>query len=123
MTAERRQQILRLYHLALAREGDERAKVLGDACAGDDELRREVDSLLAHDPPDEFLETLPLSGTLVGQQVGVYRIDSWLESGGMGEVYRATDTTLGRAVAIKLLPPALAFDPERRARLEREAKA
>jgi formylglycine-generating enzyme required for sulfatase activity/dienelactone hydrolase len=134
MTTDRRQQILRLYHLALAREGEERVQFLSEACAGDDELRREVESWLAQPPPDGFLQapalnaagTMPLTGAScarVGQRVGPYRIDSWLESGGMGDVYRATDTTLGRAVAIKVLPPALAFDPERRARFEREAKA
>jgi formylglycine-generating enzyme required for sulfatase activity/dienelactone hydrolase len=133
MTTDRRQQILRLHHLALAHEGNERARVLSDACAGDDALRYEVEVLLAQNPPDDFLESpalkavtaLPLgdaSGALVGQQIGAYRIDSVLGSGGMGDVYRATDTTLGRAVAIKVLPAAFAFDAERRARLEREAR-
>ena len=133
MTTDRRQRILRLHHLALAHEGDERARVLSDACAGDDALRHEVEALLAQNPPDDFLEApalnaateLPLGdpSALVGRQIGAYRIDSTLGSGGMGEVYRATDTVLERAVAIKVISPAFAFDAERRARLEREARA
>ena len=134
MTTDRRQQILRLYHQALAREASERMIFLIDACAGDDDLRREVESRLAHDPPEDFLAApalntvavLPFAnsgGILIGQQIGAYRVDSQLGSGGMSDVYRATDTTLGRSVAIKVLPPLFAHDPERRVRLEREAKA
>jgi eukaryotic-like serine/threonine-protein kinase len=58
-----------------------------------------------------------------GTRLGVYEITASLGSGGMGEVYRARDTRLGREVAIKILPAALARDPERLVRLEREAKA
>ena len=57
-----------------------------------------------------------------GTRLGPYSIVSPLGVGGMGEVYRATDTKLGRDVAVKLLPPAFASDPERLARFEREAK-
>src|SRR6267378_2992413 len=57
-----------------------------------------------------------------GTRLGPYEILSALGAGGMGEVYRATDTTLGRQVAIKVLPDAFAQDPERLARFEREAK-
>jgi eukaryotic-like serine/threonine-protein kinase len=57
-----------------------------------------------------------------GARLGTYEIHSALGSGGMGEVYRATDTNLGRQVAIKVLPEAFAQDPERLARFEREAK-
>ena len=57
-----------------------------------------------------------------GQRLGPYAIVAPLGAGGMGEVYRATDTKLGRDVAIKLLPPAFASDPDRLARFEREAK-
>ena len=57
-----------------------------------------------------------------GQRLGPYAIVAPLGAGGMGEVYRATDTKLGREVAIKLLPPAFASDPDRLARFEREAK-
>jgi formylglycine-generating enzyme required for sulfatase activity/dienelactone hydrolase len=133
MTTDRRQRVLRLYHLALAHEGDERARVLSDACADDDALRHEVEALLAQNPPDDFLEAPALNAVtgspvddasaLVGRQIGAYRIDSTLGSGGMGDVYRATDTVLGRAVAIKVISPAFTFDAARRARLEREAKA
>jgi Tol biopolymer transport system component len=58
-----------------------------------------------------------------GSRLGPYEITAPLGAGGMGEVYRATDTNLGRAVAIKVLPSAFAHDPERLARFEREAKA
>jgi serine/threonine protein kinase len=58
----------------------------------------------------------------IGTQVGVFRIDSQLGVGGMGEVYRAHDTKLDRDVAIKVLPPAFANDPDRLARFKREAQ-
>jgi serine/threonine protein kinase len=57
-----------------------------------------------------------------GTRLGVYEIAAPIGEGGMGQVYRATDTTLGRQVAIKILPDAFAADPERMARFEREAK-
>ena len=57
-----------------------------------------------------------------GTRLGPYEIQSAIGAGGMGEVYRATDTNLGRDVAIKVLPEAFAQDPERIARFEREAK-
>jgi Tol biopolymer transport system component len=59
---------------------------------------------------------------MIGENIGSYRITAKLGAGGMGEVYRARDTKLDRDVAIKVLPPALAEDPERLARFEREAK-
>src|ERR1700690_3952858 len=58
-----------------------------------------------------------------GTKLGPYEIKSSLGAGGMGEVYRATDTKLGRDVALKLLPPEVAHDPERLARFQREAKS
>src|SRR5580765_7513376 len=58
----------------------------------------------------------------VGSRLGAYEILSPLGAGGMGEVYRARDTKLDRAVAIKILPESFAHDPERRARFERGAK-
>jgi eukaryotic-like serine/threonine-protein kinase len=57
-----------------------------------------------------------------GTRIGPYEIVSAIGGGGMGEVYRATDTNLGRQVAIKVLPEAFAQDPDRVARFEREAK-
>src|SRR5215510_11394849 len=62
---------------------------------------------------------MPLSA---GSRLGPYEIQAAIGAGGMGEVYRATDTNLGRQVAIKVLPDAFAQDPERLARFEREAK-
>ena len=58
----------------------------------------------------------------LGARLGPYEIIAQIGAGGMGEVYRATDTNLGRDVAIKVLPDAFAQDPERLARFEREAK-
>src|SRR5215510_3668161 len=62
------------------------------------------------------------SQSRIGRQIGSYQILSLLGKGGMGEVYRARDTKLGRDVAIKILPRAFSSDPERLARFEREAR-
>src|SRR5580692_11251008 len=66
--------------------------------------------------------TQTVTGTLLGRQIGPYRIMSPLGAGGMGEVYRAHDSKLGRDVAIKTLPAEFARDPQRLARLRREAR-
>ncbi len=68
---------------------------------------------------DDDPEPMPLTA---GTRLGPYEIVSPLGAGGMGEVYRATDTKLKRQVAIKILPPALAADPDRLARFQREAE-
>ena len=64
----------------------------------------------------------PAMALAPGSRIGPFEITSQIGVGGMGEVYRATDTNLGRQVAIKILPDALAHDAERLARFEREAK-
>jgi Tol biopolymer transport system component len=134
MRSDRWRQVEDLCHAAMARPAGERATFLAAACAGDDVLQREVESLLAHESRAEGFMSVPAAavagstgldharGTLVGQRLGSYAIRSLLGVGGMGEVYRAHDDTLGREVAIKVLPPAFTADPERRARFEREAR-
>jgi serine/threonine protein kinase len=126
--------IERLYHAALERNSRERGAFLAEACDGDEALRREVESLLAHERSADGLLAAPAmeieaqamadaSGeSLIGRSIGSYRIVSALGAGGMGEVYRAHDATLGRDVAIKVLPPIFTADPERLARFEREAR-
>ena len=106
-----------------------RPAYLAVACGGNEALRREVESLLASDThAKSFLETpaVLLADTgakrLEGQRVGPYQITSWIGAGGMGEVYRARDTRLGRDVAIKILPRIFAGDPDRLARFDREAR-
>jgi eukaryotic-like serine/threonine-protein kinase len=130
---ERWVRVKALLHAALEREPEARQAFLTTACAGDTDLRRQVELLLAKEQDaNSFLETpalgystvtetVPLSR--VGSQFGPYRIVSLLGAGGMGEVYRAHASKLGRDVAIKTLPPAFARDPERLARFRREARA
>src|SRR6516225_110799 len=135
MTSDRWQRIEELYHSAREREGNQRAAFLKEACAGDDALRQEVESLLAQEKGVAgFLEAPALEAAAkllvedrgqswVGRQIGSYQILSFLDAGGMGEVYRARDTRLNRVVAIKILPVHLADKPELRERFEREARA
>jgi len=134
MTRQRWEKIEQLYHAALERQEDQRAAYLKQACAGDDLLYREVESLLAEaQSADQFLERPAVEAVaemlaenqpsyLPGQQLGSYTILSLLGAGGMGVVYRARDLKLGRDVAIKVLPEAFAHDVERMARFQREAK-
>jgi eukaryotic-like serine/threonine-protein kinase len=135
MTPDRWQQIERLYHAAQEREGEDRAVYLRQACGGDDALRKEVESLLAQGKTGEgFLDRSALgevaaemfdqqdSRSLLGRQLSSYRVLSLLGVGGMGEVYEARDTKLGRNVAIKVLPAAFVNDPERLSRFQREAR-
>src|SRR6185503_1225642 len=60
---------------------------------------------------------------MIGQSISHYRILRWLGGGGMGEVFEAEDTDLHRKVALKILPPQLAANPETLARFKREARA
>jgi eukaryotic-like serine/threonine-protein kinase len=125
--ADRWRRIESLCHAALARPAGERAAFLAETCGDDATLRAEVESLLAGaESAPAFLENLMdgvSSAPLVGRQLGAYRIDASIGAGGMGEVYRAKDTRLGRDVAVKILPAVFTTDPQRRARFEREARA
>ena len=125
MKSEHWRKIEAIYHAALEREEDQRAAFLEKACASDEALRREVESLLAQEGETEsFLEAPALEVAARGleHQLSSYEILSLLGTGGMGEVYRAHDRKLGREVAIKVLPKEFSQDPERLARLEREAR-
>jgi predicted Ser/Thr protein kinase len=143
MTPERLRQIEDLYHSAREREPDARAAFLAEACQKDEELRREVESLLAFDPSSAALLEEPMReaaamlasqqgqsqhqagsgrGAMTGSSFGNYRLEEQIGKGGMGVVYRAVDAKLGRSVAIKVLPEECAKDPARRARFEREAR-
>jgi serine/threonine-protein kinase len=131
MTPERRDRVERVCSEALECEPSARGAYLVEACAGDEDLRREVESLLAREArANGFLDSSPyvVDAATVnrvlqpGVRLGPYLVLEQIGAGGMGEVYRAKDTNLGRDVAIKVLPEAFAQDPERLARFEREAK-
>jgi eukaryotic-like serine/threonine-protein kinase len=129
------EQVEKLCQAALELEVNQRAAFLKQACAGDEELRREVESLLRFDKRGErFIEqpAVELAAkmiaqekpeSLIGQQLGSYQILSLLGAGGMGVVYKARDTRLNRSVAIKVLPVDRMSDPERKRRFIQEARA
>jgi eukaryotic-like serine/threonine-protein kinase len=133
--AERWRRIERLYHAAAEKEEARRAEFLREACGEDEELRREVESLLALEAAaEDFIEAPALEkaarrlareeeASLVGRRIGAYRILSPLGAGGMGEVYLAEDSSLGRKVALKFLPESLRHDELAHKRFLREAHA
>ena len=101
-----------LYHGARARKPEERASFLAAECGEDDALREDVESLLAQPVSDDkFLHAPAVAvaaqlvssadrASLTGRRVGVYQVQALLDTGGMGEVYRARDTKLRRDVAM-----------------------
>ncbi|MEP7336421.1 MAG: protein kinase [Acidobacteriota bacterium] len=138
MTAERWLQVKALFYAASERAAAERAAFLDEACAGDEALRGEVETLLATDEEaGDFLERPVLSGAArqfeklaagqielqPGQIIGQYRVERRLGAGGMGVVYLALDTQLGRPVALKMLQADLTRDAARVRRFQQESRA
>src|SRR5260370_1559390 len=141
MQPERWQQIDEIFHSALKVDESRRSAFLDETCSGDEDLRRELDRLLARDTEaDSFMESPALevaavvlapeasgethgSARRAGEIVSHYRILSRIGSGGMGVVYKAEDMRLGRPVALKFLPADMASDPSAVQRFEREARA
>jgi serine/threonine protein kinase len=143
MDPQRWHEIERLYHAALAHEGeppgDARSAFLDEACHGDQGLRAEVESLLASSSESDFMDmpvmqmaaqelaadtaTVAPSGIRTGQICTHYRILDKLGEGGMGAVYAAEDTRLGRKTAVKFLPREMADDAVALERFRTEARA
>jgi serine/threonine protein kinase/tetratricopeptide (TPR) repeat protein len=130
MTPERWQQARQILNEALEREPDERRGFLAEACSGDASLRQEVEALLlAHEQAGSFLNVPVVKvgrshadvRLLAGTKLGHYEVGALIGAGGMGEVWKARDTKLGREVAIKILPDDL-VDASARRRFQHEAR-
>src|SRR5687767_11919121 len=136
MTADRWRKIGEVYHAALELDSAQRGAFLSEACQGDEELRREVESLLASsnsadvridrpawDGAAGLLEDSTAHVALAnGDKLGPYEILAPIGAGGMGEVFRARDTRLGRIVAIKILPRNRTADAALQRRFLQEAR-
>ena len=135
MTPEYWQRVDELFQAAIELPPEQRSSFIGQECAGDENLRSEVEALIASDEHGlSFIEdpALEMAADLLvhhkpelaeGHQLGSYKILSLLGAGGMGEVYLAEDTELGRKIAIKLLPAEFTRDKERLRRFRQEARA
>ena len=132
VTPDRWKQISQLYDAARARPSIDRVAFIEEAAAGDVSLQREVQALLDQSTSRGLEDLTPAAiaqamgettrVSMTGRRFGVYLVQERIGGGGMGEVYRARDTSLGRDVAIKVLPQAFATDADRLARFEREAR-
>ena len=132
--SERWRRIEEVCQAALDRDPAERPAFIAAACGGDSGLRRDVEALLGKETAAAGFLTAPLAAvaadaigsvagsSLIGRRLGVYEVVGALGAGGMGEVYRARDTELGRDVAFKMLPREFVADRDRLARFEREAR-
>jgi eukaryotic-like serine/threonine-protein kinase len=135
MTPERWQQVKEIFNSAIMHRPEERDMFISRACSGDDELRSEVESLIAsHEQSGDFIDqpAFEVAASLLvneraelnpGQTIGSYEVISFISRGGMGEVYLAEDKRLGRKVALKLLPASFTADEDRLRRFEQEARA
>lgn len=135
MTPERWQHVKEIFNSAINYRPEERGVFISEACSGDEDLRSEVESLIAsHERSGSFIDepafhnaaTLladDISELKPGQSVGSYEVLSFISRGGMGEVYLAEDKRLGRKVALKLLPTSFTTDDDRLRRFEQEARA
>ncbi|HWF89764.1 MAG TPA: protein kinase, partial [Pyrinomonadaceae bacterium] len=135
MTPERWQQVKQIFNSAITYRPEERGLFISQACFGDEELRSEVESLIAsHEESGSFIDKPAFEAAAAllanekaelrsGQTFGSYEVISFLSRGGMGEVYLAEDKRLGRKVALKLLPASFTTDADRLRRFEQEARA
>ncbi len=135
MDVQRWQQIDRIFQAVMEREPGERAAFLEEACSGDQRLRVEVEALLSSDEQgcdllegDAFEAAADLLAhdqpeLAAGESVGHYRVLGLLGAGGMGEVYLAEDTRLGRKIALKLLPTRYTRSESRLRRFQQEARS
>ena len=136
MDSERLKQIEKIYHAALEIQPDQREIFFREHCGADEDLRREVESLLSFENTfDSLIDTPPESlaaemfaeqqnkMSLADKEIGHYKIKELLGKGGMGEVFLADDTELERLVALKVLPVEVVNDSERIRRFAQEAKA
>jgi serine/threonine protein kinase/TolB-like protein/Tfp pilus assembly protein PilF len=135
MTPARFQTIEEIFLAALEQEPDQVSAFLDTACEGDVVLRREVETLLVSDQrAGRFIETSSVglatkviqnqqADSLAGRTIGHYKISESIGTGGMGEVYLATDIAAGRKAALKLLPLRFTGDAERLKRFQQEAHA
>ena len=129
------QQAKAVFSEALEHPRAEREEFVAQACAGDATLRSEVESLLkSYDEAQSFMETPAIESAAesliaehrqfeVGQRVKHYEIIQLIGEGGMGEVYLAKDTILGRRIALKMLPEYVRGDADRLRRFKQEARA
>ena len=135
MTPERWQQVKEIFNSAINYRPEERSSFISNACSGDEELRNQVESLIAsHEESGSFIDkpAFEAAASLLmrekielnsGQMIASYEVISFISRGGMGEVYLAEDKRLGRKVALKLLPASFTTDDDRLRRFEQEARA